>query len=507
MITRHLLFPEHIGSYYLFSQSTAGVYIDHHSVRALIMNASGSSRSIVQHIEEMISLDTSVPLFERTTKALQHVLERIPQKCSIVSILPSNMVIYKTITVPLMSFAKIKQLVPFEIESSLPFSLTDAFIDSIIVGKHEVQKHAEVLVAATRKESLNEHLALFKACGKLPDYTTTDVIALCGLITELQPTLFKTYPFAVINIEYQATTILIFEKERIQHLRTLPYGSVHFHTKSPSDSPLTHALISTLTMHQENIAQEIVLCGAGVDQESLCSELHDALNISCIPLSMNRILHTHTITSKTAVDNQFLLPLASVLPSKMTNDFDINVESAHAADAALITRQIICALALFLCMMAALISVRIIIVRQLQSEIRFSEQETISLLTSELKLKLNPGASKSLDMVMNAARAHVTSQENIWFSLSSQRRALVLQALEDLSKIINRKELGLNLQKLSITESDGNMVMKMTGSVAEFKALDMIKESFDKSSRLSLKKKLPDTSFVAEIEISMEEAK
>jgi len=505
MITRHLLFPDQIGSYYLFSPLIAGIYIDNHSVRAIIMRASGLSRIVEQCFEELVSQDTAIPLFDRITQALRHILERIPQKCMVTTILPSTVVVYKTITTPLISLSKIKQLIPFEIESSLPFSLADAYIDSIVVGKNEDQKTAEVLVAATRRDSLNEHISFFKAINKMPDRVTTDVVGLCGLINELQRSLQKPYPFIVINIEYQTTTIILFEKSRITHIRTLQHGSLHFNEKSPSDAPLTTSLIATLTSLADTTTQEIMICGPGINHESLCSELQQTLNISCTPLSIKRIINTHVITSQLTIDNQFLLPLASALPSKVNSDFDINVEATHKADVTLITHQIILALTLITLTLIALVSVRMITISQLRSEIQSAEQETIKLLTTELKLKLNPGAAKSLDLVMNAARTAVVSQEKIWFSLSQHRRALALKALEELSRILNRQELKLQLQKLSITENDSEMLMTLTGSVAEFKALDILQESFKKSSLLTLKEKIPNTSFVTQIIISTEE--
>jgi len=504
MITRHLIFPESIGSYYFFSQTIAAVSIDAKSIRVIIITASGNTRKVQRVIEEQIPLNDTISHQEQTTIALRHILERIPKNALLIAILPSSSVVHKTISVPMMSLSKLKQLIPFEIEPLIPFPLNNAYIDSIIVGKNEEKKEVAVLVAATRQDILKEYLTSFEAIGKQPDHVTTDVIALCALVIDLSQLNHHNKPFILVHIEQTTTIILLVEQDRINHIRTLSLGINQFYEDNPANSPLLVMLQTTLTNYLI-ATPSIVISGIGASYPAMCPTLNTMFGIPCTSFTINKILHDHNIRSEMSIGNQFLIPLATALPTKTAQSFDINVEHGRQITKNFIGKQTILASILLAAIFTALISIRMITVRQLRSEVTVAEQETIKLLTSELKLTLNPGSSKSLDVVMSTARAYVNSQEKIWFALSSQHRAMPLKALEELSRLVDRKELNLQLQKLSINEADGEMIMTLTGSVSEFNALDKLQDQIRTSSQLHLLEKIPNTSFVAKINVTADE--
>lgn len=495
----NIFLPEQYGTFFLFSRRIASILIDKSSVRATIVRVSRSQRFIEELIEESISSDETVSMHERTLTALTAIVSRIPSGCQLIGILPSASIVYKIIDTPLMSLAKIKLIVPFEIESSLPFSLESALIDCIITAVYPNEKRAQVLVAATRQETINEYRALFEAAGRIPDCITTDVVALFGFVTEMSHIPVKQEsPCLLLCIDQHITILMAFAHDRLVALRTLPKGQHDVFRNTQIDHSLFDGLIRDMVTTIKNfplVAEQLFICGLGSEHKEFCEALGRQIALPCELVTINKILHSGTIQSSLGLTNTMLMTVASSLPSMTTDLFNLDRATAYLHEERLVGTQLIVGASLCGLLLALLLAVRIATIRSLRSDVAAAEQDAIVTLSKRLTLDKSVQKKRSLEEVNRIAQAAVDKQKDIWFSLATQSRSTPLIVLQELSKRINRQELGLKLQTLLFD----NRSVVLEGEVKDYAALRTLEESLNQSPLLRLDSTLQDVQFTARL--------
>ncbi len=495
-----IFLPEQYGTFFIFSRRFASVLVDASTVRATIVRVSRSQRFIEQLIEEPISGDSALPLHDRTVVALTAIIARIPGDCHLIGVLPSSAVIYKIIDTPLMSLAKIKLIVPFEIENSLPFALETALVDSVITATYPDEKRAQVLVAATRQDTINEYRALFQEAGRIPDRITTDVIALFGFIMEVSHIPFiPDEPTLILCIDQHTTILIAVLNSRIIALRTFPKGERDVLRTGVVEASVFDTLTRDIVATIKTLAlatQKLFICGLGSEHKEFCEALVEQLPLACTMVTINKILHTGMIQSSLGLTNMMLIPVASSLPSSMTDLFNLDRATAYLQEERLIGRQLIVGSVLFLALWLMLFAFRIWTIRSLRADVAAAEQDAVALVTKRLMLNSKSlGKKRSLDEVNRVAQAAVDKQREIWFALATQSRSTPLIVLQELSRRINRQELGLRLQTLLF---DTRSVV-LEGEVKDYAALRALEESLNQSALLRLDSTLQDVQFTARL--------
>src|SRR3990167_7062696 len=81
----------------------------------------------------------------------------------LITTLDSSQLIIKEIRTPLQEYQQIKKILPFELEAQVPFPLTDAAYDFIMVPGNG-QEHV-VFVALTKRDLVEETVSLFREAG------------------------------------------------------------------------------------------------------------------------------------------------------------------------------------------------------------------------------------------------------------------------------------------------------------------------------------------------------
>lgn len=501
--------PESIGSYFVLSKRVASIFISQRTIRVAVIRAARSQRFIEKLVEESISNDQEIPREERISQALARALKDIPTPDLVISILPGTSIINKMSVVPAMSIEKIKMIIPFEIEAALPFSLNESAIDCIVFPPSPSEQSAHVLALATRKAIVQEHRALFASCTIQPSIITTEIAALVGLFSDTVQ-LHKTSECSlIICIELGSTIILMVEQQRIVLVRTIAQDINDMiqqeSTTSSSIDTFLQEIIKTVHYASSLISSEkqqvmrLILCGPGIEYKELCDKLNALLDKECELLTINKLLHSGAIHSASSLTQQFLLPLAAALPAPQTADFNLDRDSAEAAVKKSLLTQFIIAVSMLGFILTTFVIMRTLTLRKLKHEMIASEKEAIDLLVSKIPLKIPKSAT--LDMANKVANATVANQEEVWFSLSSKNRSLVLFALQELSSHIDREKLGLKLQEVTISENTGTMLIK--GEVKGFPELNILEENLRSSNFFKNVPKLQEKKFTAKISLDI----
>lgn len=240
-------------------------------------------------------------------------------------------------------------------------------------------------------------------------------------------------------------------------------------------------------------SSHLFICGIGAENKEFCEALTQHIASDCELLTINKILHSGTIQSNLGLTNNMLLTVASSLPLTSTETFNLDRATAHLQEEQLIRKQLITVSVILALIFCIALTARILSVRNLSREVSSAEKDTIESLTKRLDLK----GKQSLDSINRIARAEVDHRKKIWFALATQRRSTPLIVLQELSKRINREELGLSLQLLVFNEDTKTIILE--GAVKDFPALRKLEESLSQSSLLKLESKLQELQFTAKL--------
>jgi len=454
-----IFIPEHVGNYYALKTTVVGVVEQHNSICATSTTFSGTTITINKAVTE--SFDESLETHEeQVSAALKALLKKIGHYNHIVTTVPSSLVTFKELSFPFTDEDKIAMVVPYEIESMLPFPAQEACIDFVVTKSYPEENRADVMVAAVQKKWIDQALAPFLEAGLEVSSVTTDIIGFYNLYAR------KTIPasgnYAFLNIDTQTTKVAFFVNGQLKYIRTIRKGS----NKGIDNKELWHDIQFTLQSFssesdQDAVLKKVTLFESG--QEGLLEQAKKQLSVPCELFNFNRMCTEANIIKKQVLKPHQLVSFAATLVLPNGKDFSFLGALATSAQAALLNRQTIVALCLPILTLILLATHSFMQKRKLSFELSSSQKEIVKVL----KQNFSAIKGNSLREAIDTAQREVRREENIWSSLSSQSRQSFLYYLFQLSTKIDRETLGLNLKKMVISKN----IITLDGNVRNFEAL------------------------------------
>lgn len=495
---RNIFVPDVIKNYYIFTQRIIGFEVGKNHVFATVIKAYGYKRVIEQLIEEPISNDPTLGYQERASHAIANVLKKAGRYDVIHTALSSGVVVFKELTVPFTNIQKIKMIVPFEVESLLPFALHDAVIDTIVTKVDTANQQSDVIVAAVKNEHIQEHVQLFEAAGVNPEKITVDMLELYGFFASIPEYANLKGVVVVIDLSLWATRILIMVDGQ---LKTVRFLNKNFQNENFLPD-IQFTLQATLTKLQKsaNTITTIFLTGVGSESAGITQSVCEFLQGPCELLYAHKIIKNGTITTKNqiGIPSHFVISLATALSSTITADFNVRQDYISESDEKTLTQQLITAIILVLLIITSYSVHSFLTIRSLSKEAQNSEKEAIDKLKKVFTLSKGASSARtSLDSANKAARAELAKEETIWFSLSTQNRFSFLTYLEELSSRLDREKLGLEVRRLAIKSSEGTAedILTLEGQVKSYPALRSLEEALNESKMFKSVPKLQETKF------------
>lgn len=508
-----IFLPERYGAYFLLSRRVASVMITKSSVRVAVVRSVRTQRFIEQLIEEVIDQDLAMPFAERVSIALQKALSNVPASVHLTVIVPSPQLIFKMITVPKMALEKVKLIVPFEVEALLPFPWADAAIDCIITHEDAHENKVHVLVMATTKAILNEQRSYFTAIGKTPAIMTTSALALCGLSQDLPQFFDAERPVITLCIDQHETIILLAYQNRILALRSLAQGLYDVFMgeefKKEALKEFIHNIVSTAFSFLEQTGNQssdpkLIVCGIGAEHKELCESLQQEWSVACELVPINKILHTGTIVSHSGMTNAFLLPIAAALPHALTDDVNLDRDSAEKTIYQKILWQLGGATLLLAAIFGSFFLTRTLVLRSMRASFSKANQHMVAAIEHNIDGLQGRLKGRSLDYAIREAEREI-AKNNIWFSLGGSNRFAALRVLLELSKKLNRESLGLQLRRLDFEYAPQEEKEKLVleGKVKDDKAVLELEKNLSESPMFTLSESLQKPEFTVHLKLNL----
>lgn len=530
---KQLFLPEKIGSYYLFGKRILGIDIGKTHISATQLYLSGSTITLEKVIEHKIVASNTTPYQERVVDTLKLVLESCDKATEIHSALPSSQAVFKEIKLPFTSREQISKIIKFEIEPLLPFATQEAIIDFIITKKIPEEKSSEILVAATQKQIIAQHLELFTAAGVDPSVITVDFFSLYGLYLQIPSFAQLPGSIALIDLGVQSTQIAYICNGQLRLIRTLPYGVntiakeagdiagistadaleeiIRFGLESNDQSSHLDAIMQavssfwnkinfTLTSFTAQTQQESIshlfLFGGGAHIKGLASFVTNQMHIPTELFNGAKITQAGiTVPNKAMVTSSSIMSLAAAFPSPIVNEFNLRKENFKVVKTRAALQQIIALAALLFALLAIVLTHTILEIGKYNTEIAQSQEEALEALKKHFKT-IEPEEEELTDDVMETARREKTSEENRWLPFSNKK--LFLQILLELTSKIDKEGLGLVVDQLTITDS----TITLKARVKDFEALKNLERELRKSKLFISVESPPEPDFTMKIKLA-----
>jgi general secretion pathway protein L len=228
--------------------------------------------------------------------AIAEVLKRMGvSSATIVADMPGEDVSLRRLELPPAAARRLDELLPFEMESLIPFDAAETLLDHQLAEPPEPTKIRVVVCAVTRAK-VRARLDVLANAGADPEELVPGPVALGGLAM-LMPVLATEAPQMLVHVGYARTDVAILRKGKLELARSISAGlddvrEVGFAREAPYGSGaerLYRELRQTLATHrmQNGADLEAVRVSGDVEAgEALLGWLGAALDKTPIPLEM-----------------------------------------------------------------------------------------------------------------------------------------------------------------------------------------------------------------------------
>ena len=195
-----------------------GLDIQNNGLAAVLVN-SGFKESRVEaftriEFAEVEGKDNGLPA------ALDKLIEEMPVSDGIcIASMPADHVAFRNLKVPFKQEKKIRQILKFELEPTLPFPIDDVVVDFHALKLDGQSEQTDVIAAACNANSLRDILDLLTARGIHPE-----IVTVSGFPSALCLSRLGNIPenALVVDVRSGSSTIFVMNSGQLNMVRTLP---------------------------------------------------------------------------------------------------------------------------------------------------------------------------------------------------------------------------------------------------------------------------------------------
>lgn len=266
-----------------------GLDIRNNTVSAVLLNSGTKSVQIKAY--DIVSISDQKESENALSVALETIVKRIDAAgCVCVASFPANLALYRNIRVPFTNKKKIVQILPYELEPTLPFPVENLTIDFHTTNISEGADHTDLIAAGVEKTVLENYIDTLASFKIEPEIITISGYyhALCLAKSAHLP---EKWLFA--DIEVDKATVFAVASGRIFLIRSFPIPSnAASAVKSLGiNIQRTTAAFSEL-FNTDFIPEEIRITGTGIKGLDFENELSDLLEAPVNRIELFREIDT-----------------------------------------------------------------------------------------------------------------------------------------------------------------------------------------------------------------------
>ena len=185
--------------------------------------------------------------------------------------LPEQHAFIKLIQIPMMTMKEAEKAIKWEMESNIPFSLNEVYLDYHIFPPKDGSNHIDVLISAIPKNLVDQYLKVLNSAGVEPIAFEIESTA---IIRSLIKRCFSPEPALIIDLGFARTSFIIFVGKSIRFTSSIPVSNFQMINDIAKETGLSF-----------NDAQQLKI-KAGLDASKEKGKIFNAL-----VLSVNKIIN------------------------------------------------------------------------------------------------------------------------------------------------------------------------------------------------------------------------
>ena len=298
------------------SRKVLGIDIRNHSIAAVMVKSSMRENRIEAHANIPIPAAT-----DEEQNGIAAALESLTaiidiSGCDFVVSIPSGSFSYRNIQIPFRNPKKIRMVLPFELEPTLPYPINNLVLDFQTIDTAESEENTSLIAAAVEQSQIDSYIEALSAIKIDPE---------CLTISGLPTALCLANPAGpdedqlLIDINARFSTLFATTGGQIQLIRSFPLPP----SKSGRSKMFLTQIKRTLAAFDEmNLAEfqplDVFVSGAGPEDSSLSADIAAALNVQvkAVNLAGQKDIpieaHTGDAWQPAHLDNALALALAEI---------------------------------------------------------------------------------------------------------------------------------------------------------------------------------------------------
>ena len=285
---RNIFFPQKINDYYLFKKKVVSFTLSKQTVSAFCLILNARTKTITHDIHETIAYDQYESPELALTATIKKILSTIGSYNELIVVINSTHAIFKELTIPLIDEEKITQIIGFELENYLPFSINNAVFDFIITQQDIVAKNSTVFTVAIQKEIIDNYAQLFTDAGTKVDVFSIDAFNIYDLFVTTQNNIEEKARLLVVS-DNELTTAVYLEGKQLKKIRILEESPEY------TNEAWWKTLNFTFESCTENWPKDKELIFYGNYSSEFLSKAKLLFPINCIDISIDSIINTMKI--------------------------------------------------------------------------------------------------------------------------------------------------------------------------------------------------------------------
>jgi Tfp pilus assembly PilM family ATPase len=503
---KEIFLPEKIGHHRILSQKIVGVLIRENDVQLAYTNVKRHGSTLEKLVSEPIEQGSPETAPERISHAIKKIMHNVSDYDQIRACVPASIVIFKDIILQFTDPEKIRMVLEYEVETMLPFSVSEAIVDFIITKTEKEPQQANVLVAAVRNQDLQNYLMLYQAAGIDPTSMTIDLFALYGLYLQIPAYKNLAQSTALVDIGSQSTRIAFIQQGQLRLSRYIQQGFASIVHSICSELSVTEEVVSKQLahglrpQHDNAIARsaqkyyiqllndiqftlnsfsmklnandgisKVLFTHGDVHIPDLMKFCSDTIQIPCETFDTEKLFETSLIKNKVHDAALSLSDFATVvgvaLPLIEHSDFNFRRKQFAFQQNKLILRQLGTVVGITLGILLLIGAKGYFDLGSLASEARNLELREINRIKAEnIFTKEQYPKKPTMQNVVREAEKIVQEKLELWAPFAQQRMR-PLELWLELTRIIDKKQFDVSIKEVTFTTEEKGWEREKDGTV------------------------------------------
>ncbi len=454
-----------------------GLDIRNDALAAVLVESSRKGNRIKAH--ECVEVPDQKDIENATASFLETIAEKMDIAGSVcIASLPANQISYRNIQVPFKGHKKIRQILAYELEPTLPFPVEDLIIDFQTVKLADSDGYTNIMAAAVEAARLKSYLNLLASFNIDPQIVTGGSYP-AALLLAGGPDIPAN--FLLVDIGSSKSALFIVAAGQICLVRSLPTGLALLSGVNSLGADIQRTLAAFEEIFHPDFKPDGVFitgCGlgaAGLEKDNIENEIERILGI---PVKRADLAAGGGIINKDYLRQNWK-------PEQMDNAFALAITEAEGIKILNFRRGPFAAKKRWLvhkkrllktAFLAATVLILCFINIMLDSYYMGKKIDRVNRQIADVFSNAFPDVKKIVDPVHQMRTKIKESKEKYLFSGESLNNIRAIDILNDISRFIP-SEIDVNLTSLVI----GEETVSIAGDTDNFNSVDEMKTRLEQS--------------------------